>query len=505
MNNDIILKMTNIKKTFGVVQALKGVNLELRKGEVHALMGENGAGKSTLIKVLTGIHQIDSGTIKYNGNDVFYKTPKESQEAGISVVHQELNMMNDLTVAQNIFIGREKTKIGLFTDDHAINERTKELFKMFNMKMSPKELVGNLTVGRQQMVEIIKAVSMDAKVVIFDEPTTSLTETETKELFKIIDNLKQQGIAIVYISHRMDEIFDITDQITVLRDGEYIGQVNTKETSKDQLINMMVGRTVYEDPKEYSEVEKDAEVVLSVRNLNRKHAVDNVSFDLHRGEILGFSGLMGAGRTEVARLIFGADPKDSGEIFIHGEKVDIKKPEDAIKHGIGYLSEDRKQYGVVVGMSVADNIVQPSLENYIKNFLIDDNLIHQTSQEYVESMKIKTSSTHQLLKNLSGGNQQKVVISKWLAQDNDILIFDEPTRGIDVGAKSEIYTLMNELVKEGKSIIMISSELTEILRMSDRIVVMCEGLKTKELSIEDATQESILHHATVRKGEDTHE
>jgi len=505
VDNDIILKMTDIKKNFGIVQALKGANLELRKGEVHALMGENGAGKSTMIKVLTGIHQIDSGKIVYDGNDVIYKTPKESQEAGISVVHQELNMMNDLTVAQNIFIGREKTKMGLFTDDHAINVKTKELFKMFNMKMSPKELVGNLTVGRQQMVEIIKAVSMDAKVVIFDEPTTSLTETETEELFKIIENLKQQGIAIIYISHRMDEIFDITDQITVMRDGEYIGQVTTKETTKDQLINMMVGRTVYEDPKEFSGVKDGAEVVLTVKNLNRKHAVDNVSFDLHKGEILGFSGLMGSGRTEVARLIFGADSRDSGEIFIHGKKVDIKKPEDAIKHGIGYLSEDRKQYGVVVGMSVADNIVQPSLDNYIKKLLIDDKLIHQTSEEYVESMKIKTSSTHQLLKNLSGGNQQKVVISKWLAQDNDILIFDEPTRGIDVGAKSEIYSLMNELVKEGKSIIMISSELTEVLRMSDRIVVMCEGLKTKELPIEEATQESILHYATVRKGEDTYE
>lgn len=504
MDNDILLEMKQIKKSFGVVQALKGANLALKKGEVHALMGENGAGKSTMIKVLTGIYQIDSGTIIYNGDNVLYKTPKESQEAGISVVHQELNMMNDLTVAQNIFIGRESMKMKFFTDDHAINSRTKELFKLFNVDINPQEPVGNLTVGKQQMVEIIKAVSMKAKVVIFDEPTASLTEKEIEELFKIIENLKSQGIAIVYISHRMDEIFDITDKITVMRDGEYIGQVTTEDTTKDELINMMVGRTVYEDPKQFSEVDKDAEVVLSVRNLSRKNEVSNVSFDLHRGEIIGFSGLMGAGRTEVARLIFGADTKDSGDIYVHGEKVNITKPEDAIKHGIGYLSEDRKQFGVVVGLTVADNIVQPSLDNYITKGFINDKAIHHRSEEYVKNMKIKTSSTHQLLKNLSGGNQQKVVISKWLAQDSDILIFDEPTRGIDVGAKSEIYSLMNELVKEGKSIIMISSELTEVLRMSDRIVVMCEGVKTKELQIEEATQEKILHYATVRKGEDTH-
>ena len=505
MADDVILNMTDVKKSFGVVKALKGANLELRRGEVHALMGENGAGKSTMIKVLTGIYEIDSGNIIYDGKQLVFKSPKESQEAGLAVVHQELNMMNHLTVAQNIFIGRESMKMKWFTDDRAINRKTKELFKMFNMDIDPNEFVGNLTVGKQQMVEIVKAVSMDAKVVIFDEPTASLTEAEIAELFKIIRSLKEQGIAIVYISHRMDEIFDITDRITVLRDGEYIGQVVTKETTKDELINMMVGRTVYEDPKEFSQVDEGAEVVLSVKNLSRKNEVKDVSFDLHKGEILGFSGLMGAGRTEVARLIFGADKKDSGDIYVHGQKVAITKPEDAIKHGIGYLSEDRKQFGVVVGLSVADNIVQPSLDNFIKNGLIDDKKIHEVSEEYVKSMDVRTSSTHQLLKNLSGGNQQKVVISKWLAQDSDILIFDEPTRGIDVGAKSEIYSLMNELVENGKSIIMISSELTEVLRMSDRIVIMCEGVKTKELPIEEATQEKILHYATVRKGEDSHE
>lgn len=504
--NNVILKMEGIKKSFGVVKALKGVDFELRKGEVHALMGENGAGKSTMIKVLTGIYEIDEGTINYEGEDIVFKTPKASQEAGISVVHQELNMMNHLTVAQNIFIGRESMKMGLFTDDYAINKETKELFKLFNMHINPKELVGNLTVGKQQMVEIIKSVSMEAKVVIFDEPTASLTESEIEELFKIINNLKEKGIAIVYISHRMQEIFEITDRITVMRDGEYVGRVETAETTKDELIHMMVGRTVYEDPKEFSEVADDAEVVLSVRNLSKKADVNvnDVSFDLKRGEILGVSGLMGAGRTEMARLIFGADQRDSGEIFVHGEKVDIKKPEDAIKHGIGYLSEDRKQFGVVVGLTVADNIVQPSLDKYVHQGFIDDKKIHKDSEEYVRKMNVKTSSTHQLLKNLSGGNQQKVVISKWLAKDSDILIFDEPTRGIDVGAKSEIYTLMSDLAKTGKSIIMISSELTEILRMSDRILIMCEGTKTKELPIEEATQEKILHYATIRREERDH-
>lgn len=505
MSKSTILTMTDITKSFGVVKALKKVKLELAKGEVHALMGENGAGKSSMVKVLTGIYSKDGGQILYNGKEIEYKNPKESQDAGISVVHQELNMMNDLTVAQNIFIGRESIKMGLFTDDHAINRKTIDLFQLFNMDIDPTEKVGKLTVGKQQMVEIIKAVSMDAKVVIFDEPTASLTKKEVEGLFKIIQDLKDKGIAVVYISHRMDEIFEITDKITVMRDGEFIGEVNTKETTKDKLVNMMVGRVVYEEPKTFSELDKTAEKVLSVKNLNRGDVVQDVSFDLHKGEILGFSGLMGAGRTEVARLIFGADKKESGDIYINGEKVNIKGPADAVDYGVGYLSEDRKQYGVVVGMNVADNIVQPSLGEYIQNIFINDKAIHQASEKYVKDLNIKTSSTSQLLKDLSGGNQQKVVIAKWLAHNSDILIFDEPTRGIDVGAKSEIYSLMNELVKEGKSIIMISSELTEILRMSDRIVVMCEGRKTKELSIEEATQEKILHYATLRNGGPTHE
>jgi ribose transport system ATP-binding protein len=497
--NDVILSMTNVSKAFGPVKALKNATLELRKGEVHALMGENGAGKSTLMKVLTGIYTKDTGSIVYDSKEVEFTSPKESQEAGISIVHQELNMMNHLTVAQNIFIGRESMKMKFFTNDAEINRKAKEYFKLLNLDVNPKEVVGNLTVGKQQMVEIIKAISMNAKVVVFDEPTTALTRKETEELFKIIEDLKSKDIAIVYITHRMEEIFKITDKVTVMRDGEYVGQLETKKTTKDEIISMMVGRVIYEDPKQESNVSSDAEVVLSVKKLSAGRAVKDVSFELRKGEILGFAGLMGAGRTEVARLIFGADKKDSGEIYIKGKQTNINSPKDAVENGIGYLSEDRKQYGILLDMDVSNNTILPSLDNYIKNGLIEDKRIDDVSTRYIKDLNTKTPSTKQILRNLSGGNQQKVVIAKWLARDCDILIFDEPTKGIDVGAKSDIYSLMNELTKQGKSIIMISSDMTEVLRMSDRIAVMCEGRKTGELSIEDSTQEKILYYATLRK------
>ena len=498
MSNPVILEMKGIVKSFGPVKALKGVDFDLRTGEVHALMGENGAGKSTLMKVLTGIYGANEGTIHYNGKQVEYSKPKEAMDDGIVIVHQELNMMNHLTVAQNIFIGREEINQGLFIDDNAGNKKAKELFKLLKLDINPQEKVGNLTVGKQQMVEIAKALSMDAKIIVFDEPTAALTESEINELFAIIDDLRAKGVGIIYISHRMDEIARITDRVTVMRDGEYVGTVNTKETTKDEIIAMMVGRTIYEDPKAVSSVPEGAPVVLEVEHLNSGSHVKDVSFVLHKGEILGFSGLMGAGRTEVARLLFGADKKDSGTIKINGKEVDIKNPQDAIREGIGYLSEDRKRYGCIVDMTIANNTVMTNLDKYIKGGLIDDGEIVKVSDKFVQSLKTKTPSSKQLVRNLSGGNQQKVVIAKWLEQNSDILIFDEPTRGIDVGAKSEIYSLMNELVAQGKSIIMISSELTEILRMSDRIVVMCEGRKTGELDISQATQERILALATDR-------
>ena len=498
MSNPVILEMKGIVKSFGPVKALKGVDFDLRTGEVHALMGENGAGKSTLMKVLTGIYGANEGTIHYNGKQVEYSKPKEAMDDGIVIVHQELNMMNHLTVAQNIFIGREEINQGLFINDNAGNKKAKELFKLLKLDINPQEKVGNLTVGKQQMVEIAKALSMDAKIIVFDEPTAALTESEINELFAIIDDLRAKGVGIIYISHRMDEIARITDRVTVMRDGEYVGTVNTKETTKDEIIAMMVGRTIYEDPKAVSSVPEGAPVVLEVEHLNSGSHVKDVSFVLHKGEILGFSGLMGAGRTEVARLLFGADKKDSGTIKINGKEVDIKNPQDAIKEGIGYLSEDRKRYGCIVDMTIANNTVMTNLDKYIKGGLIDDGEIIKVSDEFVKQLRTKTPSSKQLVRNLSGGNQQKVVIAKWLEQNSDILIFDEPTRGIDVGAKSEIYSLMNELVAQGKSIIMISSELTEILRMSDRIVVMCEGRKTGELDISQATQERILALATDR-------
>ena len=494
---DVILTMKGIDKSFPGVHALDHVDLEVRKGEVHALMGENGAGKSTLMKVLTGIYHKDAGTITYEGKEVEFTNPREAQDAGIVIVHQELNMMGHLTVAQNIFIGREYMN-GKLIDDKKMNEEAKKLFDQLGINIDPKETMSRLTVGKQQMCEIAKAISHDAKVIIFDEPSAALTEAEIEELFKIIRDLRDKQMGIVYISHRMDEIKVITDRVTVMRDGGYVGTLITKDSTKDDIINMMVGRVIYEDPKTESQVASDAPVVLKVEHLNAGRMVKDVSFELHKGEILGFSGLMGAGRTETARALFGADPKDSGDIYVNGQKVDIKTPQDAVKCGIGYLSEDRKRFGIVVDKTVAENSTMATMENFMKGIFIDKKKEKDVAQEYVETLKTKTPSVDQLVVNLSGGNQQKVVIAKWLVRNCDILIFDEPTRGIDVGAKSEIYHLMNELVAEGKSIIMISSEMTEILRMSDRIVVMCEGRKTGELGIEEATQERIMHAATLR-------
>lgn len=492
---EVILTMKDIDKSFPGVHALDHVSFEVKRGEVHALMGENGAGKSTLMKVLTGIYTKDSGTITYEGKDIEFHNTREAQDAGIVIVHQELNMLGHLTVAQNIFIGREFKK-GIKIDDKKMNEEAKKLFERLHIDIDPAETMADLTVGKQQMCEIAKAISHEAKVIIFDEPSAALTEAEIEELFKIIRDLREQNLGIVYISHRMDEIKVITDRVTVMRDGTYVGTLITNECTKDDIINMMVGRVIYEDPKTESAVPENAPVVLKVEHLNAGRMVQDVSFELHKGEILGFSGLMGAGRTETARAIFGADPKESGDIYINGKKVTINNPQDAVECGIGYLSEDRKRYGIVVQKTVAENSTMACLQNYMSGIFINKRAEKKVAQEYVDSLATKTPSVDQLVVNLSGGNQQKVVIAKWLINDCDILIFDEPTRGIDVGAKNEIYKLMNKLASEGKSIIMISSEMTEILRMSDRIVVMCEGRKTGEVRIEEATQEVIMNMAT---------
>ena len=497
---EVILTMKGIDKSFPGVHALDHVNLEIRKGEVHALMGENGAGKSTLMKVLTGIYTKDSGTITYEGKEVEFASPRAAQEAGIVIVHQELNMMNHLTVAQNIFIGREMMN-GKLINDAKMNEEAAKLFRQLNIDINPKEKMGNLTVGKQQMCETAKAISHEAKVIIFDEPSAALTEAEIEELFKIIRDLRDKQLGIVYISHRMDEIKVITDRVTVMRDGGYVGTLITAESTKEDIINMMVGRVIYEDPKQHSMVAPDAPVVLKVEHLNAGKMVQDVSFELRKGEILGFSGLMGAGRTETARALFGADPKQSGKISVMGkdgklQEVTINSPQDAVKYGIGYLSEDRRRYGVVVQKSVTENTTLATMEEYTSGLMINKGKEKKVTEKYINELATKTPSPDQLVVNLSGGNQQKVVIAKWLTRDSDILIFDEPTRGIDVGAKNEIYKLMNRLAAEGKSIIMISSEMTEVLRMSDRIIVMCEGKITGNIDISEATQEHIMNQAT---------
>ena len=402
---EVILTMKGIDKSFPGVHALDHVDLEVRKGEVLALMGENGAGKSTLMKVLTGIYKKDSGSITFEGKEVEFDSPRAAQEAGIVIVHQELNMLNHLTVAQNIFIGREIMK-GKIIDDARMNQESKKLFDRLNISIDPTEMMGNLTVGKQQMCEIAKAISHDAKVIVFDEPSAALTEAEIEELFKIIRDLRDKGLGIVYISHRMDEIKVITDRVTVMRDGTYVGTLITKECTKDDIINMMVGRVIYEDPKTESKVPEDAPVVLKVEHLNAGKMVQDVSFELRKGEILGFSGLMGAGRTETARALFGADAKESGDIYINGRKIEIKSPEDAVKNGIGYLSEDRKRYGIVVGKTVAENTTMASMKDFMKGIFINKKKEDEVAWEYVRSLKTKTPTVDTEVVNLSGGNQQ---------------------------------------------------------------------------------------------------
>lgn len=498
MDDKIILKMTGIEKRFKGVYALKNFNFSLKEGEILALIGENGAGKSTLMKILSGIYEKDSGTIEYFGKQLEVNSPKEAEEKGISIVHQELNLMNHLTVAQNIFIGHEPlNSIGLI-DDNLMIKKAKSIFKGMNVDINPSDKIGSLTVGKQQLVEIAKSLIHNSKILILDEPTAALTEAETKELFRIIKDLQLTGVSIVYISHRLEELFIISDRITVIRDGEYIDTKLTKETNKDEIVNLMVGRVIYETPKTESKVPQDAKEILRVENLTVQGIVKDISFSLKEGEILGFAGLMGAGRTEIARAIFGADKFDSGKIFVNGKQVYIKSPVDAIKNGIGYLSEDRKRYGLALGLSVSDNMMMGNYNKFSHFLMVQKKDINKTAKEEVKSLNIKTPSINQLVKNLSGGNQQKVVIANWLIKECKILIFDEPTRGIDVGARSEIYSLMERLVSMGKSIIMISSDLVEVLRMSDRILIMSEGKKTGELDIKGATQDDIMRYATMR-------
>ena len=496
-----LVRMQGIDKSFPGVQALDGANFELRPGEVHALVGENGAGKSTLMKVLTGIYGRDGGTIEYMGQPVEIPNPRAGRDLGISMIHQELVLAPHLTVAQNIYMGREpRGRLGFTVDDKAQVAQTATLIERLHLRLDPTARVMDLKVAQQQMVEIAKALSLDASVLIMDEPTAALTETEIDELFRIIRSLREQGKGIVHISHRLEELRQISDRVTVMRDGRHVATVDTAAVSIDEIISMMVGRTIFEEAPRVPEDAGAAEVVFEVRGLTRARAVQDVSFQLRRGEILGVAGLVGAGRTELARLIFGADRKDAGEILVKGEVVDIASPSQAVARGISYLSEDRKRHGLALGLDLETNVALASFDSFVRRLgMVDTKRTAEAAEQRVDELDIKTPSIKQKARNLSGGTQQKVVIAKWLTALTDILIFDEPTRGIDVGAKQEIYHLLNELAAQGKSIIMISSELPEILRMSHRIIVMCEGRLTGELTADEADQEKIMTLATQRE------
>ena len=494
-----LVLMEGIAKEFPGVHALVDARFELQPGEVHALVGENGAGKSTLMKILAGVYRRDAGQIRFKGSEVEIPSPRAAQQLGISIIHQELNLMPHLTVAQNIFVGREpRAGLPFILDERQLNEQALQLFESLHLKLDPRRKVADLAVAQHQMIEIARALSFNAEVLIMDEPTAALAKTEIDELFRIIRKLREKGVGIVHISHRLQELTQISDRVTVMRDGRYIDTVRTSEAPIERIIGMMVGRTVFEATPEIPEHPAE-ETLLEVRGLNRGRMVRDVSFSLRRGEILGFAGLVGAGRTEVARAIFGADRPESGEIRVHGQRVAINSPSDAVRHGIGYLSEDRKRYGLALGLDVETNIVLAAFRRFVGVLgRVNTRQTRSTVERQVEHLAIRTPSLSQRVRNLSGGTQQKVVVAKWLTADTEILIFDEPTRGIDVGAKSEIYRLLNDLAHEGKGIIMISSELPEILRMSHRIVVMCEGRITGELSAAEATQERIMTYATQR-------
>jgi ribose transport system ATP-binding protein len=497
-----LLRVLGASKSFPGVQAVDDVHFDLRHGEVHALVGENGAGKSTLMKLLAGIDQPDAGEFFLDGAQYTPSSPRHAQELGISVIHQELNLMPDLTVAQNIYIGREPRVSGIFLSDRALNRRTRELLGQLGLPLEPTDLVGDLTVARQQMVEIAKALSFHARVLVMDEPTAALNEAEVRTLFGLIRQFVTRATGVIYISHRMHELSQVSDRITVLRDGRYIDTLDTTASSIPQVISLMVGREIKGEQRPRSHVIGDP--VLSVTGLRTKALLRDVSFEVRRGEILGFAGLMGAGRTEVARALVGADRREGGTTVVHGREVSIANAADAAKVGIGYLSEDRKRYGTLLGRSVRDNIVLASMSSFTNGVgFLQDNKMRRTAGDYVSKLRIRTPSVMQLVKNLSGGNQQKTVVAKWLVRDCDILIFDEPTRGIDVGAKDEIYQLLDELAADGKAIIMISSELPEVLRMSDRIAVMCQGRITAILDNADATQENIMDYATRFSAEGT--
>nr|WP_303243627.1 sugar ABC transporter ATP-binding protein [uncultured Blautia sp.] len=492
--NEVIVSMNNISKTFPGVKALDNVHFELHSGEVMALLGENGAGKSTLMKILSGVYTRDGGTMEIFGKSYDDLTPKQAQEAGVAIIHQELNMCKHLSVAENMFLGREMIGKGVL-DNRKMRQEAKKVLNELKININPDQTVGDLPVSKQQMVEIAKALSIHARILIMDEPTSALTAREIEDLFRIIRDLKAQGCGIVYISHRLEELAQIVDRVTIMRDGQYITDGNFKDMTMDQIITNMVGREIKEKfPRVTCTKGKK---VFEVKNLNAGRMVRDISFSLYEGEIVGFAGLMGAGRTETTRAIFGVDPKESGEIYLDGQKIEIHNPMDAIKNGVVLAPEDRKKDGLCTKLSIRQNLALPNLDVICNKLgVIRKPKEDELCEEAVRNLRIKTPNVEIDSGNLSGGNQQKVVVGKWLARNSRVVIFDEPTRGIDVGAKVEIYNLMNDLKKQGIAVMFVSSEMPEVMGIADRIIVMCDGRITGELMANEATQNQILTMAT---------
>ena len=490
----LLLRMSQITKKYPGVTALDNVDFELERGEVHVLIGENGAGKSTLMKVLSGAEVKNSGKIFLEDKEVSISNPIDAQKLGIVMIYQELNLVPQLSVGENIFLGREpKKKNGLIDWNKLYDESIKYLSKL-SSDINPKKKVETLSVAEQQIVEVAKALSYNAKIIIMDEPTAALTTKEVAELFKVIKWLKSQNIGIIYISHRMEEIYEVGDRITILRDGKFVHCCKLNEITREEIIHKMVGRELDKEfPKKFFQKGRE---ILRVENLSRKGVIDNISFSLYQGELLGFSGLVGAGRTELARLIFGADKKSSGKIYLEGKEVEINSPADAIKNGIALLTEDRNKQGLILDMSIAQNVTLSNLAGIMKGLFIDKKKEKDVVTEYSNDLNIRTPSIYQITRNLSGGNRQKVVLARWLFTNSKVVIFDEPTRGIDVGAKYEIYNLINNLLEKGIAVIMISSELPELLGMCDKIAVMHQGKIKGFLDHKDATQEKIMILAT---------
>ncbi|CAM3536915.1 MULTISPECIES: sugar ABC transporter ATP-binding protein [Saccharibacillus] len=488
------IEMQGIHKAFGTNQVLKGVDFELRAGEVHALMGENGAGKSTLMNILVGLHALDEGHITVDGKETYFPNPGEAEKHGITFIHQELNIWPEMSVLENLFIGRELNLPYGLLDTRKMKRLAREQLQRLSVDLPLNKEAGACSVGQQQMIEIAKALMTEAKVIIMDEPTAALTEREIVKLFEIIRSLRAEGVSVVYISHRMEEIFAICDRITVMRDGITVDTQEIPATNFDEVVRKMVGRELTERyPKRNP---KPGDVILEVKNATRRGLFENISFNVRAGEVVGFSGLMGAGRTEIMRAIFGLDKLDGGQIVLRGKKINIRRPEDAVRHGIGFITEDRKDEGLVLDFSIRENMALPNLFSFTSKGFISSRKEREFVDTLIKRLQVKTQSAETPASSLSGGNQQKVVIAKWIGIGPSLLILDEPTRGVDVGAKREIYQLINELTDRGVAIIMVSSELPEVLGMSDRIIVVHEGHIGGELAGSEATQENIMTLAT---------